>query len=84
MSAPDPAAPTFDPNEQLASVLLSNVRHVNTRIALSKTNRAFREAYKNHTAEELPPSLDFSGYDNRGKLWHSLHTLTAAPPSCTC
>ena len=64
MSAPDPAAPTFDPNEQLASVLLSNVRHVNTRIALSKTNRAFREAYKNHTAEELPPSLDFSGYDN--------------------
>ena len=62
--------PTFDANEQLASVVFSHVTDVRTRVALAQVNTAWRKASK--VASSLPPSLDFTGCPvkvNADKLW---------------
>ena len=51
--------PTFDVNEQVASVVFSHVRDVRTRVALAQVNTAWHKASK--VASSLPTSLDFTG-----------------------
>ena len=50
--------PTFDVNEQLASVVFSHVTDVRTRVALSQVNTVWRGASK--VASSMPTSLHFS------------------------
>mgnify|MGYP001972279457 CR=1 FL=1 len=51
--------PTFDANEQLASVVFAHVKDVRTRVALAQVNSVWRKASKH--ASFLPASLDFTG-----------------------
>jgi tetratricopeptide (TPR) repeat protein len=51
--------PTFHANEDVASVVLSHVSDVHTRLALSRVNTVWRNASKH--ASSLPASLDFTG-----------------------
>ena len=51
--------PTFDVNEDVASVVFSHVTNVRTRVALAQVNTVWRKASK--VASSLPPSLDFTG-----------------------
>ena len=50
--------PTFDVNEQLASVVFSHVTDVRTRVALSLVSSVWRRASK--VASSLPAALEFS------------------------
>ena len=64
--------PTFDANEQLASVVLSHVTDVRTRVALAQVNTAWRKASK--FASSLPASLDFTGCPvklNEANTWNT-------------
>jgi tetratricopeptide (TPR) repeat protein len=51
--------PTFDANEQLASVVFSHVKDVQTRVALARVSSVWHKASK--VASSLPASLDFTG-----------------------
>ena len=51
--------PTFDVNEDVASVVFSHVTNVRTRVALAQVNTVWRKASK--VASSLPASLDFTG-----------------------
>ena len=64
--------PTFDANEQLASVVFSHVTDVRTRVALAQVNTVWRKASKH--ASSLPPSLDFTGCPaewNEDEIWNT-------------
>jgi TPR repeat protein len=61
--------PTFDMNEQLASVVFSHVTDVRTRVALAQVNTVWREASK--VLLSLPPSLDFTGCPDK---WNEKNT----------
>jgi tetratricopeptide (TPR) repeat protein len=55
--------PTFDVNEDVASVVFSHVTDVRTRVALAQVNTVWRKASK--VASSLPASLDFTGCPNK-------------------
>jgi tetratricopeptide (TPR) repeat protein len=61
--------PTFDVNEDVASVVFSHVTDVRTRVALAQVNTVWRKASK--VASSLPASLDFTGCSNKlnEQLW---------------
>ena len=51
--------PTFDVNEQVASLVFAHVRDVRSRLALAQVSTTWHKASKQ--ASSLPKSLDFSG-----------------------
>ena len=67
--------PTFHANEDIASVVLSHVSDVHTRLALSRVNTVWRNASKH--ASSLPASLDFTGCPDKlleDKSWTTMCT----------
>ena len=65
--------PTFHANEDIASVVLSHVSDVHTRLALSRVNTVWRNASKH--ASSLPASLDFTGCPDKlleDKSWTTM------------